>query len=131
MLGGEASTYDVDGIPTDGLAALTTRRSIQARRSSDGHRRSVSGSVPFGHGRRSQDRLIHNYDLERDADQFGLADLDDDEEDGSGDSGRKRTSFDKNLVNGPGVAKPKKSKTLDFDDLPKTSLDGRLRRHGS
>ncbi|GAB7341887.1 hypothetical protein MBLNU457_g0199t1 [Dothideomycetes sp. NU457] len=131
MLGGETSAYDVDGIPTDGLAALTTRRSIQARRSSDAHRRSISGSISFGHGRRSEDRLIHNYDIERDADQFGLADLDEDDEEGSGDSGTKRTSFDKNLVGGPGVQKPKKSKTLEFDDRPKTSLDGRLRRHRS
>jgi len=134
MLGGEGSSYDVDGIPTDGMAALTTRRSIQARRSSEGHRRSISGSISFGHGRRSEDRLIHNYDIERDADQFGLADLDDDE-DGSGDSGRKRTSFDKNLMNGSGVQKPQRSKTVEFEDTnPKRSLDvrnERLRRHKS
>jgi len=76
---------------------------------------------------------MHNYDLEREADRFGLTELDEEEEEdgGSGDSGRKRTSFDKGLANGSSLQKPKRSKTIEFDNLTsKTSLDGR-RRHGS
>lgn len=118
------SKYDVDGIPTDGMGAALTRRSMQARRSSDTtHRRSLSGSLSLNgysatggvggsgrvrslsggagvDGRRSEERLIHSYDVEAagaDANHFGLGDLaeDSDEDAGSGGSGGKRTSFDR------------------------------------
>ena len=61
---------DEDGVPTDGIASLQTRRSMQARRSID-HRLS-SGSFGFG---RNDDRqgLMHNYDAEQST--FGLTDL--------------------------------------------------------
>lgn len=124
MLG--TSKYDMDGIPTDGMAAPLTRRSMQARRSGDSHGR--SGSLNFGspeYARRSQDRLMHQYDPERASmDRYGLGDLAEDEEDdddqGSGGSGRKRTSFDK----------PRRStggkQLLDLDDgKRKLSLNGK------
>ncbi|GAB7348796.1 hypothetical protein MBLNU459_g7516t3 [Dothideomycetes sp. NU459] len=83
------SMYDIDGIPTDAMAAPLTRRSMQARRSSDAHRRSGSLNLSLyggANGRRSGDRepdregLMHNYDLESangDA-RFGLGDLTED-----------------------------------------------------
>lgn len=126
MLGGEANGYDVDGIPTDGMATALTRRSMQARRSSDAHRRSLSGSISFPSGRRSGERLMHDYDLERlSGERFGLTGLDEDDEEevGSGDSGRKRTSFDG--TNGRGIQKPARSRTIEFEDNKKN--DGKRR----
>ena len=69
-----------DGVPTDGIASLQTRRSMQARRSVD-HRRRSSGSLVFGS---SGDRqgLINSYDEENGG--FGLSDLTEDSE-GEGD----------------------------------------------
>ena len=69
-----------EGIPTDPLASLQTRRSMQARRSlSDSHRRSTSLTYsPFSPGGPRQANperagLMHNYDVEQGA--FGLTDL--------------------------------------------------------
>lgn len=67
--------YREDSIPTDPVASLQTRRSIQARRSSaDPHRRrsSFNFRMDGGHGRESEG-LIHSYDVEEGA--FGLAAL--------------------------------------------------------
>lgn len=80
-----------DAPPTDGIGAYTTRRSMQARRS----------SVESGHwapGRRStsdREGLMRGFDLEQAAQNFSLGDLaeDSDEETGRDGSG-KRTSFD-------------------------------------
>ena len=60
----DASKYlfDVDGVPTDGLAGLQTRRSMQLRRSmesANGHYRSSSGSLSFARG--ESHRLMSDY----------------------------------------------------------------------
>lgn len=76
-----------EGIPTDPLAGLQTRRSMQARRSvGGGHRRSSSLTFAMGGGQsRENEGLIHSYEVEHGA--FGLTDLDEepdeDEESGS------------------------------------------------
>ena len=77
---------DEDGIPTDPLATYQTRRSMQARRNSDPHRRSSSltlspGGILRGESRHTSGenaRLMHNYDVEHNA--FGLSDLVEDPE---------------------------------------------------
>ena len=88
---------DTDGIPTDGLAVLQTRRSMQARRSLDPHRRSSSITFSPGgirHSSRESEGLMHNYDVEHSA--FGLADLVEDPEETRHTNGsikpRKRSS---------------------------------------
>lgn len=80
-----------DGVPTDPVASLQTRRSMQARRGSlDPHRRSSSLTFSVGVGQnRESEGLIHSYDVEHGA--FGLKDLaeePDGEVEGS-DSGRQ------------------------------------------
>ncbi|KAJ9661910.1 hypothetical protein H2198_001662 [Neophaeococcomyces mojaviensis] len=70
---------EVDGIPTDAIAGMQTRRSMQARRSFDPHRRSSSLTFSPGGMRHSSAEsagLMHNYDVEQNA--FGLSDLVDD-----------------------------------------------------
>jgi magnesium transporter len=72
---------DEDGIPTDPMANFQTRRSMQARRSFDPHRRSSSLTFSPGGILRGDSRhvsaesagLMHNYDVEHNA--FGLSDL--------------------------------------------------------
>lgn len=67
---------EVDGIPTDGITVIQTRRSMQARRSFDPHRRSSSLTFSPGgirHSSRESEGLMHNYDVEHNA--FGLSDL--------------------------------------------------------
>ncbi len=64
-----------DGVPTDPLAGIQTRRSMQHRRSMDSHRLS-NGSDRFGRGDR--EGLIHSYDEENGG--FGLTDLTEDSE---------------------------------------------------
>lgn len=67
---------DMDGIPTDGITIIPTRRSMQARRSFDPHRRSSSLTFSPGgirHVSRESEGLMHNYDVEHTA--FGLSDL--------------------------------------------------------
>ncbi|KAI9748186.1 MAG: hypothetical protein M1815_003465 [Lichina confinis] len=76
---------DTSGVPTDGIASIQTRRSMQAQRSFDHHRAS-SGSISYsrsGAGRRGDDRegLIHAYDEEEENAGFGLADLTEDSDD--------------------------------------------------
>jgi len=68
MAGGMGS----DGIATDIISGIQTRRSMQARRSIDPHRMSV-GSNAFGRGG-DREGLIHAYDEEENA-GFGLTDL--------------------------------------------------------
>lgn len=62
---------DDDGVPTDGLAGIQTRRSLQSRRSIE-HRRS-SSSIAFLGGGGDREGLMHSYDVETGA--FGLTDL--------------------------------------------------------
>lgn len=59
MLNGHIS----DGVPTDGITGLQTRRSMQIRRSGDGGRNSTGSSIGFG---RSNERgmLMHSYERE-------------------------------------------------------------------
>jgi magnesium transporter len=68
-----------DGIPTDPLSGISTRRSMTLRRSLDPHRRSSSLQSNFSlqgiQVRRADESagLMHSYDVEQGA--FGLADL--------------------------------------------------------
>lgn len=67
-----------DGIATDPISGIQTRRSMQARRSLDPHRMSM-GSNGFGRGDR--EGLIHAYDEEESNVGFGLTDLATDSDD--------------------------------------------------
>lgn len=71
---------DNDGIATDPISSIQTRRSMQARRSLEPHRMSV-GSNGYGRGS-DREGLIHAYDEEENT-GFGLTDLaeDSDEDD--------------------------------------------------
>jgi hypothetical protein len=82
LLGGK----DTEGVPTDGIASIQTRRSMQSRRSLEPHRLST-GSI--GYGRSDRDGLIHSYDEENGG--FGLTDL---AEESDEDSDRQQ-SFDR------------------------------------
>ena len=87
-----------DGIPTDPLAGLQTRRSMQARRSLDPHLRSSSLTFSVGahvSGYRENEGLIHNYDVEHGA--FGLTDLVDDSEDVEGETTSRRASGEESV----------------------------------
>src|ERR1700761_7682569 len=89
---------DEDGIPTDPLATFQTRRSMQARRSLDPHRRSSSltfspGGILRGDSRHASTEsagLMHNYDVEHNT--FGLSDLVEDPEELQGTSRGGSTS---------------------------------------
>ena len=112
---------EVDGIPTDPLGAIQTRMSMQSRRSSEDprnpHRRSNSWSLrspmtgkfaPPG----DQQHLMHSYDVEAQ----GLSDLAEDSDEDSGQSGRKRTSFEnemgaKGYGSSAGQPPPRRSQT--------------------
>lgn len=72
---------DEEGVPTDGIASLQTRRSMQSRRSlSDAHRRS-SSSIAYLNGHGDREGLIHSYDVENNS-GIGLTDLAEDSDDG-------------------------------------------------
>ena len=77
-----------DGIPTDPMAGLSTRRSMQARRSFDPHRRSGSLTSNFALRQTSAESagLMHNYDVEHSA--FGLSDLREEPSEGASTSRR-------------------------------------------
>ena len=75
-----------DGVPTDGIASIQTRRSMQTRRSGDLHRLST-GSVGFG-TRGDREGLIHSYDAENEG--FGLTEL---TEDSNEDNDLRRASI--------------------------------------
>ena len=64
-----------DGIATDGVSGLQTRRSMQARRSIEPHRLSMGS---YGRGG-DREGLIHAYDEEEHT-GFGLTDLPEDSE---------------------------------------------------
>ena len=68
-----------DGVPTDGIAAMTTRRSMQSRRSVEPHRMS-NGGLGFSPRSPGGDRepLFQAYDVENGG--FGLSDLAEDSE---------------------------------------------------
>lgn len=110
---GRGVYHDVDGIPTDGLAGLQTRLSMQSRRSGEGHRRSnswslrspntgrsVRTSADYGaaHATRGEHQhMLHSYDIEANT----LGDLaEDSDEDTTSGSNHKRTSFDNGRPNG-------------------------------
>lgn len=88
-----------EGIPTDPVASLQTRRSMQARRGSvDPHRRSSSLTFSLGGGQsRESDGLIHSYDVEHGA--FGLTDLEE-EPDGDGDGNGNGNGHDSRRQSG-------------------------------
>lgn len=131
--------HEVEGIPSDGLAGIATRMSMQTRRSADEererHRRSTSWSLrsPITGTYRREDgdrqHLIHNYDIEAN-------NLDELAEDSEDDSGRKRTSFEDSggnrvVVNGgrsaggSGFGTPRRSRTVEGERIGVTgkSLD--------
>jgi magnesium transporter len=61
-------------IPTDGIASFSTRRSMQARRSTDPHRRSSSySSIAFMNGNADREGLMRSYDAENGV--IGLTEL--------------------------------------------------------
>lgn len=104
---------EVDGIPTDAIAGLQTRRSMQARRSiSDSHRRSSSLTFSPGGIRRSNAEsagLMHNYDVEQNS--FGLSDLVEDPDD---------------LRNANGSMSPRNTSTVEvYHDRPHPKSKGR------
>lgn len=95
-----------DAVPTDSIAAYTTRRSMQARRSSLGSRPSLDGAP---RGARESQGLMRGWDEEQghtprsphhrrtaSGEVFGLGELteDDDEDDEELGGSGKRTSFD-------------------------------------
>ena len=63
-----------DGIATDIISGIQTRRSMQARRSIDPHRMSIGSSSGYGRGG-DREGLIHAYDEEENMGGFGLTDL--------------------------------------------------------
>lgn len=77
-----------DGVPTDAIASLQTRRSMQSRRSLEPHRHS-NGSVGFGN-RGDREGLIHSYDEENGG--FGLTEL---MEDSEGENGTPHQSLER------------------------------------
>ena len=90
-----------DAVPTDGIAGLQTRRSMQIRRSIE-HRRASSGSIPFPRLSSDRERLMHAYEAEEGHHSFALGDLAEDSEE-EADVPRKRTSFDDGEVREAGT----------------------------
>ncbi|OAX82471.1 hypothetical protein ACJ72_03178 [Emergomyces africanus] len=81
-------TDEEDGVPTDGIASIQTRRSLQNRRSVDRHRRSSSSLNYYG-GPSDREGLMRSYDVETGA--FGLQDLtEESDHDDQEDSMQKR-----------------------------------------
>lgn len=81
-------TDEEDGVPTDGIASIQTRRSLQNRRSIDRHRRSSSSLNYYG-GPSDREGLMRSYDVETGA--FGLQDLtEESDRDDQEDSTQKR-----------------------------------------
>ena len=68
--GGDGSSSIIeDGVPTDGLATLQTRMSMQARRSSEAHRVSVNAAFgPSG----DREGLMRSYDYDEENGALGL-----------------------------------------------------------
>ena len=67
------------GAPTDGVAVLQTRISMQSRRSTDPHA-TRNGSISFPRGSRGdRERLMHSYSFDQEDGRYALADLAGDE----------------------------------------------------
>ncbi len=81
-----------EGVPTDGIASLQTRRSMQARRSMENGRVS-SGSYSARRSAGDREGLMQAYDVEA-AQSFGLGDLAEESDEEMEPAG-KRTSFDR------------------------------------
>ncbi|EFE30928.1 uncharacterized protein ARB_02121 [Trichophyton benhamiae CBS 112371] len=81
---------DEDAVPTDGIAGIQTRRSLQARRSIDPHRRS-SSSIAYFNGPSDREGLMRSYDLESGA-AFGLEDLTEEPDDASDNHSPRQTN---------------------------------------
>ncbi|KAH0556743.1 hypothetical protein GP486_005470 [Trichoglossum hirsutum] len=79
---------DSDGVPTDGIASIQTRRSMQARRSLEQHRLST-GSGYARHG--DHVGLMHAFDEENG--EFGLTEVTEESESDESNDGR-RDSYD-------------------------------------
>ena len=90
-----------DAVPTDGIAGLQTRRSMQRRRSVE-HARTASGSSSFPRLSSDRERLMRAYDAEEGHHSFALGDLAEDSEE-EADTPRKRTSFDDGKVREAGA----------------------------
>jgi hypothetical protein len=98
-----------DGIATDIISGIQTRRSMQSRRSLDPHRMSVGSS----YGRRSagdREALIRGYDEEENM-GFGLTDLagdsdDDDDMTSSGANGKTNGMSNGNAVDKRSFSEP-------------------------
>lgn len=95
-----------EGIPTDGIAGFTTRRSMQARRSSDHGR---DRSLELG----ETDGLVRGYDAE--AASFGLADPDDDSDDDRKTEEERERARAFNRLSGSGRARVESYKPKGFD----------------
>lgn len=91
MMHGGGRDSIAEGIPTDTIASIQTRRSMQASRSPrsiDHHHRLSSGS--FSYSRGDREGLIHSYDEENGG--FGLTDLTEEtESDVEDDGGQRKT----------------------------------------
>ncbi|EEH15970.2 hypothetical protein PABG_06057 [Paracoccidioides brasiliensis Pb03] len=72
-------TDEEDGVPTDGIASIQTRRSLHNRRSIDWRPRS-SSSLDYYGGPSDRQGLMHSYDVETSA--FGLQTLREESNDG-------------------------------------------------
>ena len=96
----------VDAVPTDGIASLQTRRSMQARRSSIEHHRHSTSSISFG--RSDRDGLMNAYDEENGG--FGLTDL---VEESEGDD--KTRSLGNGASHEPSLKSPIKSPPKSAD----------------
>ncbi|EZF32573.1 magnesium transporter [Trichophyton mentagrophytes] len=81
---------DEDAVPTDGIAGIQTRRSLQARRSIDPHRRS-SSSIAYFSGPSDREGLMRSYDLESGA-AFGLEDLTEEPDDANDSHSPRQTN---------------------------------------
>lgn len=87
------------GIPTDGIASLQTRLSMQSQRRSQDPRRLSQGSINFSSPATPRDRLMHCFDVENGG--FALSDLpeEDDNEDGMDEADRPLQGIDETPMN--------------------------------
>ncbi|MCJ1355940.1 MAG: hypothetical protein MMC33_005933 [Icmadophila ericetorum] len=90
------------GIPTDAIAGLQTRLSMQSQRRSQDPRRGSQGSIKFSSPATPRDRLMHSFDVENGG--FALSDLqeENDSEDGMDGPDRPLQGNAKAVINGNG-----------------------------
>ena len=90
------------GIPTDAIAGLQTRLSMQSQRRSQDPRRGSQGSINFIIRGTPRDRLMHSFDVENGG--FALSDLqeENDSEDGMDGPDRPLQGNAKAVINGNG-----------------------------